>query len=104
VKVQFEVIGPVKAAALLCSLEPAASVPPDQERRVKVELPDVGEPPPVETLLAHLEAENMQKEIDGMRLKFTVCKFSVDYSAWESLGSNLLIAYAPPKKLHFFDP
>ncbi len=64
-KVQFEVIGPVKAAALLCSLEPAASVPPDQERRVKVELPDVGEPPPVETLLAHLEAENMQKEIDG---------------------------------------
>jgi hypothetical protein len=65
VKVQFEVIGPVKAAALLCSLEPAASVPPDQERRVKVELPDVGEPPPVETLLAHLEAENMQKEIDG---------------------------------------
>jgi hypothetical protein len=67
VKVQFEVIGPVKAAALLCSLEPAASVPPDQERRVKVELPDVGEPPPVETLLAHLEAENMQKEIDGKK-------------------------------------
>lgn len=82
VKVQFELIQPGKAAAtaaLLSSLQPAepAAVlstlrpaePPSLERScVKAELPDVGEPPPVETLLAHLEAENMQKEIDAAEL------------------------------------
>ena len=78
-KVQFELIQPVKAAAtaaLLSSLQPTEPAvvlsalrqhtePPSLDRRLKAELPDVGEPPPVETLLAHLEAENMQKEIDG---------------------------------------
>jgi hypothetical protein len=76
--VQFELIQPIKSAAtaaLLSSLQPAEPTAvlsalrpaelPTRDRRLKVELPDVGEPPPVETLLAHLEAENMQKEIDG---------------------------------------
>ena len=99
-KVQFELIQPVKAAAtaaLLSSLQPTEPAvvlsalrqhtePPSLDRRLKAELPDVGEPPPVETLLAHLEAENMQKEIDG---KFD-CYTSVTAFLEEQLSNVVL--------------